>query len=885
MLLTLPRVIGYTVVVLATTFSATVVAAGLGQIHVRSGLGQPLKAVIPLLGADPARYASRCTKVRIESLDGTNVLAPALQYIRNGSEIALHLRTRESVNELALNVSVAMDCEEPFQRQYQVLLDPVAPLHDYASPPLATATSTATSTASATPAAPAPGSVPASAVSAPIAVLAVTGGELPATVAIVPAAAASASTIVVGRATGAGSTVAATAGTAPVSTASAGQSAPSDARRPQKPRAARVDKPAPRAGEGRSVLRLAAPDEEDEQALAQVRLRMSSTLSRPVERTREQRRVDLELEQTRLAVATDSEEVLHRARAVVAELQSELADLQSEIRTLRQETERQLQESRAEKVALEQAQQQSLNWLIGLGSVIAVCLGAIIWLLWRFMAMQRSPARIPWNEFDTLHGPELAEETEFGASVFRPTVFEMTAIHDTEMDTVAPQARSSTAEPDGAGTEPERAEAARQAQPQEYDREYDREPDAAVSPPARPTAKPAAPEAVAAKSGASRKRATQEPAHALKAEEISDVMELVDAWMALNNPVKVLELLKPFSDVERPQSPLAWLCLLDVYRALGDRDKYEAILRRIRNIYNVRLAPWDEHGQAASARTLADYPHVIDHIVTLWKTGELRGYLDHLLHDNREGEREGFELPVYRDLLRLIALVDDPDYDRSLGAMEPRAYALLFGLHAQRNAPRLSPVATPPVAAPSRAAAVAVADSVAAAPATVATAAAVLSQASASDKPQPRLRERPKYITPSYERSLLGGKQGQADAAEQESELAVAGDAVADVPRQGAAPRRAPTASLTGAPTTAPTTATQAAPVAAPGADAELPSATALAEVEEELSPVAIKLHLAVAYQDIGDTEGAALLLEEVIEHGTPEQAEKARVMRIKLPV
>lgn len=833
--LTLPRIIGYTAVVLATGLSVPVVAAGLGQIHVRSGLGQPLKAVIPLLGADPARYGSRCTKVRIESLDGTVTLAPALQYVRHGPELALHLRTRESVNELALNVSVAMNCEEPFQRQYQVLLDPVAPLHHYPVPPLATANTSV----------PAPGSVPTSDALEPVATHAVGAVDLPANAAGGPAAALTERTAIFERASArssdAGPAVAATAGTAPLAMASAGEVDPrSDARRAPKPRSARAEKPAARPAEGRSVLRLAAPDEEDEQALAQVRLRMSSTLSRPVERTREQRRVDLELEQARLAVATDSDEVLHRARLVVTELQSELADLQTEIRTLRQETERQLQESRAEKAALEQAQQQSLNWLIGLGSVIAVCLGAIIWLLWRFMAMQRRPARIPWNEFDTLHGPELTEETEFGASVFRPTMFEMTAIHGTETEAAAGQARSPAVVPDDADTEPERAEASGQAQPQECPRERD----AARAAPIRAAGNPAEQKAVAANSAHERKRATKESAHALKAEEISDVMELVDAWMALNNPTKVLELLKPFSEVERPQSPLAWLCLLDVYRALGDREKYEAILRRIRNIYNVRLAPWDEHGQAASARTLADYPHVIDHIVTLWKTGELRAYLDHLLHDNREGEREGFELPVYRDLLRLIALVEDPEYDRSLGAMEPRAYALLFGLHAQRHAPRLS------------------AANVTAEPTVPAQSAEKPKdegprQVAPTPQPGPHLRERPKYITPSYERALLARRSGSLSPP-------AAADAEA---APGADPLQKPSGG------------TNRVQVPTPCATGELPT-----PLEEELSPIAIKLHLAAAYEDIGDVEGAALLLEEVIEHGAPELIEKARLMLAKLP-
>src|SRR5207245_358365 len=43
------------------------------------------------------------------------------------------------------------------------------------------------------------------------------------------------------------------------------------------------------------------------------------------------------------------------------------------------------------------------------------------------------------------------------------------------------------------------------------------------------------------------------------------------------------------------------------------------------------------------------------------------------------------------------------------------------------------------------------------------------------------------------------------------------------------------------------------------------------------------KLDLAVAYQEIGDKEGARELLDEVIKGGTAEQSEKAKTMLAKL--
>ena len=44
-------------------------------------------------------------------------------------------------------------------------------------------------------------------------------------------------------------------------------------------------------------------------------------------------------------------------------------------------------------------------------------------------------------------------------------------------------------------------------------------------------------------------------------------------------------------------------------------------------------------------------------------------------------------------------------------------------------------------------------------------------------------------------------------------------------------------------------------------------------------SEMSTKLDLAIAYQEIGDKEGARELLEEVVKDGAPEEIEKAKIM------
>ena len=742
--------IGITVSVLP----AAAGAAGLGGIQVQSALGQPLRATVALTAADTGSYNARCARARLESIDGNTVIPARVERIDGGSGPALEIRTAQHVNELALNVVASLECGAPIERRYAILLDPPTPTADGHEPP-----AVAVAAGESKPAPPAAGERKAG------------KREQRAVVAQAEPARGSSRRLPPAQ---------------PARRSQASAGAPAASR--SKPAASQpgLAAPEPKTDATRSVLRLSAPDQF--YARPRLQLKMDDTLTLPSPASHAERMAELRAEQRRLALAQDGDEIAQRAQMLVDGLRSELNVLQSELRVLRKESERMQQQRQAEQTALETERNRSLNWIISLGALITLCLGAIAWLLWRVVHMQKAGAQIPWNEFDTQHGIE-PDASGFNTTAFHPTLFGPTLHAEAE----APQAE---------GGETRKAAG----------------PDTQVGVPAQSAED--------------------------RAEEITDVMELAEAWLALNNPDKVLELLKPFSEVERPQSPLPWLCLLDVYRALGDREKYEAILRRIRNLYNVRLANWDERTAQAATRTLADYPHVIERIVALWNDDGIRDYLNGLLHDIRDGGRDGFDLPVYRDILRLLALLDDPTCDRSKPELDPRVYAILFAVRepaefAQR--PGGDEGATPEqAAAPSE-----------------------------EKRPVPRLPERPRYITPSYERAVLARRPSlaaeQDEAGEQPTTVVVAGPEPLPAPE----PTREFLALV---------------PAAEESCNAQAEAARpALAEEEDELTPVAIKLHLAVAYQDIGDTEGAALLLEEVIEHGTREQSERARIMLSRL--
>src|SRR5204863_2726196 len=101
--------------------------------------------------------------------------------------------------------------------------------------------------------------------------------------------------------------------------------------------------------------------------------------------------------------------------------------------------------------------------------------------------------------------------------------------------------------------------------------------------------------------------------------------------------------------------------------------------------FNARAPSWDAVAPPASADNgLEAFPHIIGQLVGSWGTLECRDLLDRLLHDNRDGRRNGFSLAAYEDLLMLRQLCA-ADVGTDAGAA--------------RRPPRPAPVAPPAPAA------------------------------------------------------------------------------------------------------------------------------------------------------------------------------------------
>ena len=160
---------------------------------------------------------------------------------------------------------------------------------------------------------------------------------------------------------------------------------------------------------------------------------------------------------------------------------------------------------------------------------------------------------------------------------------------------------------------------------------------------------------------------------ALAVSELSHVTEEARVFTALGHNDRAIEVLREHIRRLPRSMPAAWLMLLDLYHATGNRPEFRRLADDFHAHFNVRTPLWeafasDEPGNGG----LDGFPHIEAQMVELWRKPGCRAYLERLLCDNREGRRSGFPLSAYADILMLVQVLDAPedvDIDRDLAGV------------------------------------------------------------------------------------------------------------------------------------------------------------------------------------------------------------------------
>lgn len=560
----LPRLLGFVCFTLFGVLPAF--GLGLGELKLRSFLGQSLQAQLELVGAETEFFNVSCVRVRVVTIDGMFLASANVTLRQVSNKRYLLLNTRQHINEPAVNLIVDMNCDMQLHREFSLLLDPPdlnassAPqLEDLALVPPVLSPSAAEKPHSSE-----PKSAASAAKSLPKRVVAPT----------IPDA----------------------------SSAQSGADTAKKSKR-QKNRVAR------------DVLRLS--DEVEVPKIDQG-LRMSDVLSSPSGPDLIENMQELRAAQARMvAILRDETDSKGLPTAETRE--------QSEIGQLKKEAEQLKKQNQIDKASLQQLQSKSTfdYWLLALSVLATAAILVIIFLL-------------------------LYIRKNFG--IVRPSWWE-----DDEDDIEERQ--------------PVRIEEVIDQLQSKYEIHTGGNESAATAKNDADVATPSAEPVVLSKSDSGTQRTpTLEETNSsifnfysprtssVKVEEISDVTQEAEFWISMNDPQRAIEILAAQERVEHPDSPVPWLFLLDLYRTVADREKYEQLRQRFISFFNANIPEYEADLSAMSYRHLEDFPHILEKICTLWASKAALPYLEGLLIDDRNGARSGFDLPVYRDLLMLIGI-------------------------------------------------------------------------------------------------------------------------------------------------------------------------------------------------------------------------------------
>lgn len=580
-------------------------ALGLGAIALQSGLGRPLQARIPVYGLAADDGGTVCLKTRVLALDGSLLSRPAAELTGSGVNAVVSLRSVESINEPAVNVSVEIGCTSAVKREYQLLLDPLpATLPMAASAPIEradraerrAASQAGASAVPVQPGLPAPAAMTANA----------------------PVVAAAPASVVRKQ-------------PAPI-------------------------RPKP-VVETKSVLTLAGGDAEIEQVRARIALRSATVLSEPRVETDPARLAALRADQARVAALLRGEDPL-------AGTQAQLRDAQGKLLAAQKSAASAARQHQQEKAALTAAQEGSVSGTLAalLGGLLLACVAIIGWLLWRraddrrrqeqaFFAMmpeQEAPAGM---DLPTAAAPVVpkveprleAEPADFTMPADEPAP----ALPIAAAPAVAPQTydwRADAGTPTVSSSPPESIQMPDswltiQDQVEDIDKQASQ---AASLPPASV--------------------ATADDDAQAHATEVAGMLLAAEGWMAEHNPLRAAEVLRPYLDRYDMQSPAPGLYLLSLYRTMDNKEQILLVLAQLQQHFPEKAAEWSSTSQ--SRRSMADFPLVHAVVDSLVDTDKLLPYLNSLLL-----APEQFDFSTYRDIVRAIGLAKEMKQESDMQSM------------------------------------------------------------------------------------------------------------------------------------------------------------------------------------------------------------------------
>ena len=139
------------------------------------------------------------------------------------------------------------------------------------------------------------------------------------------------------------------------------------------------------------------------------------------------------------------------------------------------------------------------------------------------------------------------------------------------------------------------------------------------------------------------------------------VLELAEVMLAFGRSGQAIETLRHYIRSQPRQGVEPWLKLLDLYRQSELREEFDSLSKDLHQCFNVAVPEWDSYpshqanpnSPLGTTLSLESLPHIMGRLTAIWGQAECLSYLEKLLSDNRDGQRQGFALPIVREILIL----------------------------------------------------------------------------------------------------------------------------------------------------------------------------------------------------------------------------------------
>lgn len=142
------------------------------------------------------------------------------------------------------------------------------------------------------------------------------------------------------------------------------------------------------------------------------------------------------------------------------------------------------------------------------------------------------------------------------------------------------------------------------------------------------------------------------------AEELIDIRQKVDYFVAQGQHAQAVELLEAQIQSHLGSSPLVWLGLLDIYQGLGRREDHERIRAGFQTAFAARLPAFDALPRESAG--LEDYPDDLSRICLLWPSPRVLHAIEELLFGHpHQPSAITFDLNALHDLLLLYRVAKE----------------------------------------------------------------------------------------------------------------------------------------------------------------------------------------------------------------------------------